>query len=789
MLQALKDEEVINFARKYYALLEKANPERQSFERTKEEKALEALARLTVGDETCAAIGFDGESILVATNNTGHNNIIVDWTVSLEIQPGAYYRCYRGRPCLEIRFGDREKISLRHPNLVYLLPFQSRQVLSSVAIILGKKVFIPHVLKSGRVESLNNDDYEICQELEFTVLPEQHRVPELPHVSVKVNLQQNIPLEDYHEIAVHTLPHAVISNTPFKELKTSIDSLHRRVEVIVEHLSFVAKAHSCPDRLLKKKAVQLAEENRFRVLINSLVWEIVEWYEQAILSKEAKADSGRGKVSQAKKEKLAEHPNLHELLKQLNEHFNSFKEFEKVVTTTSKLVNSWSKKVSKLIRKGHPPFDKVPDYIKQNIDKFIERMKKYFQDIEILEEFVRRDVDKKGRFSTVIAAALPTTQKEMIKVIDDLEQGIHAESRLLWYSRQSGNKTLEFIAISKYSCPHCGLLFYQCGQRIPGVHAKIFPKWPLSNAFGRNFLEKLFGEELYAIYQKLLVSPTKGADGKRTSKGMLVLSVIQSLGTLNTEDIKLFKLGTMHFKNDGEDYASDSEEDSLDHVDDEELADAQQGCEAEPKNDEKIIKETKEESLQEAQAKNIIGPRAIPGWTLQDVEDQGNCFYDGVIHQMQLTNHPFLKEVPEGTLPRDSLRLRIQGVEFKDQEWADDRIFDTLVKEINIILAIVDTRNPEAGFVCYYQGEDGGVITNAHGEMPLPDKPIVRLAATGNHFLSVSAHPNLARGSIHYAFHIGSLEYNASQSGSTLFRNVQKENPVYVKENEFSSKP
>lgn len=134
-----------------------------------------------------------------------------------------------------------------------------------------------------------------------------------------------------------------------------------------------------------------------------------------------------------------------------------------------------------------------------------------------------------------------------------------------------------------------------------------------------------------------------------------------------------------------------------------------------------------------------IGPRVIPGWQLQDVEDFGNCFYDAVTHQMAIVKHGFLETVPKGTLPRDSLRLRIQGPDFKDEEWAEDEQIDEFVKQFDVILAVVDTRNPGVGYVYYYLGEGGNVITHVpESGTSLPNnKPTIRLAATGNHFLSV----------------------------------------------------
>ncbi len=156
------------------------------------------------------------------------------------------------------------------------------------------------------------------------------------------------------------------------------------------------------------------------------------------------------------------------------------------------------------------------------------------------------------------------------------------------------------------------------------------------------------------------------------------------------------------------------------------------------------IEDAKKQSLAYAEKQGEVGPRSIPGWELEDVEDRGNCFYDAVALQMKKINHPFLDQIAESTLPRDTLRLRIQGAEFQDQEWADHMQIDRFVRIFDVILGVVDTRNPEAGFVYYFLNEKGEVITRMpedHATLLPQEKPMLKIAATGNHFLSVKNHP------------------------------------------------
>lgn len=150
------------------------------------------------------------------------------------------------------------------------------------------------------------------------------------------------------------------------------------------------------------------------------------------------------------------------------------------------------------------------------------------------------------------------------------------------------------------------------------------------------------------------------------------------------------------------------------------------------------------DSVSDAEEKGIVGPNEIPGWDFYNPIGDGNCFYRAVVHQMQTINHPFLKEVHETTEFHTALRKRIQGENFQDRQWAEDEEIDSLVREFDIVLAVVDTRNHNHVYTYYYLGADGEVITRTWlegEEEPLPTKPILRIAATGNHFLSVIQEP------------------------------------------------
>lgn len=161
--------------------------------------------------------------------------------------------------------------------------------------------------------------------------------------------------------------------------------------------------------------------------------------------------------------------------------------------------------------------------------------------------------------------------------------------------------------------------------------------------------------------------------------------------------------------------------------------------------DDEEFDRAKTESTKDAVESHKIGPRELPdsGWVFQDVRDHGNCFYDAVALQDGIINHQSLHDRSLGTELCDILRLRVQGEKFKDREWADQMQIDEFVREFDVILAVVDTRRPEVGFTYYFLDAENNLRTKAPtADIPLPQgKTIVKIATTGNHFLSVLEHP------------------------------------------------
>ncbi len=194
-----------------------------------------------------------------------------------------------------------------------------------------------------------------------------------------------------------------------------------------------------------------------------------------------------------------------------------------------------------------------------------------------------------------------------------------------------------------------------------------------------------------------------------------------------------------------------------------------------------------------------IGPREIGGFELEDVKDDGNCFYRAVASQLRITGRRgFLSGIPKETALHDSLRLLVQGRDFNDKEWAGSEEIFKIVRQTRSIVAIIDTRHPHLGFHCYFSNVQGNDEDTHQFLEASIDLPIIRLAFTGDHYLSVMAHPALEVGAIRRAFRTGNISSSegmlSSSASSTSLRASSSSDffriePTFRNSGESSTKP
>lgn len=128
------------------------------------------------------------------------------------------------------------------------------------------------------------------------------------------------------------------------------------------------------------------------------------------------------------------------------------------------------------------------------------------------------------------------------------------------------------------------------------------------------------------------------------------------------------------------------------------------------------------------------------GYAWQDVGGEGNCFYHALAAQLTGIGHVVMAEKPEGTEAHTFLRGRITD-DFQDGEWADHDQLVAAMERLNIIIGVFDTRHQQQPMRYHYL-TDEGTEEYAIDRAALPERPVVELAYTGNHYLSVIERPD-----------------------------------------------
>ncbi len=133
---------------------------------------------------------------------------------------------------------------------------------------------------------------------------------------------------------------------------------------------------------------------------------------------------------------------------------------------------------------------------------------------------------------------------------------------------------------------------------------------------------------------------------------------------------------------------------------------------------------------------------AIPGYKVEDVKGDGNCFYHAAAIQLERGHHPHMAEIPEGTAPHDSLRLLAQEADFNDGEWADHAEILALAERLDIAIGVMDTRDPSHELVYHFINPEtnGGDSTNDPSELP-DGMASITLLFTGNHYMVLTKDP------------------------------------------------
>lgn len=558
----IKDQELAEFTKLFYHRLADVNTKRDSFPRVQEDRRLDAIARLLVGDETCAAVSFDEATLLIATNKNSHSKDVVKFKINFLIKEDKYaVNQYQFYPVIYISLNE-------------MVP--TRVLIDNPATYYYRKRDDSFILTSASPK-----------EIDATLSPTQHLLPHFPAIPIGPHIKpaQNIPL--------HTL---VIVNRPLKQNELSLrlqfikedickkgevelegltvpipqNSLQRRAELLAQHIiKIITITHM--EKNLEELRVQQCKSNiddyRATFLMNSLTWEAIKWYPKHVESLD------RNHLSNKTVE-------IQDFIQKINQSFNNFKSINASLKNVT-LIESW---LDQLIIDIKEDKIEIPDFIKHNIEKF--KIKQYFIDLIKVEEYFKAEALKNN--SELVKAFIKQSKlfaktfaeegtmsidQSFIKIIDNHEDGVHCEIRILCYYLQQG-KIPKYIATSLLCCAHCKLVMdyfkieiidtdeNSC-HFISGTHAKAYSKWVLPSFFKDNdeYLKSFLGDSLYESFKQLKNINTEFG-GKTVSKADLALKIIENIASLDQETLSMLDPTLIKLWNDKNMFADESDDET-----------------------------------------------------------------------------------------------------------------------------------------------------------------------------------------------------------------------------------
>jgi len=486
------------------------------------------LARLLVGDETVAAVSFDGTNILIATNKDKHERQEITYTLKLNKIKNAFSSnvVVQFRPQLELFYNGEIILIVEHPNTVKYEITEDYDSDSEVPIF--------------QLKTASN--------IIFTIQSDQHLIPYLPEIRVTYTLN------------------SYLSNTKFNNIElqkeVAIDPLQRRVD----HLFAVALrlwATACihPDKSFIIKVKESPDYASWLEIFfqDSLIWEAAKtWGIKA-------GDQRNFSDSKIK--------DFRSFVADLIKDYQQFKSDNAINSVSILNFQIWANLVVDKILNG---IISAPEFFikaKYGPVALMNRIIRYFIDIERIFEIIERDAEIGGSLSALLAKEITHEDIERVhngaklpfsnipKILPpELENEVHAELRILFELMKKG--TLHPVGISKLCCPYCNLIFkatkakYSVGEDIhTGGHGKLYPTWLLSKEFSQNetFMRIFLGDDLY---ERFITFKDQSfvLQGKSYTKGDLAISIIQSLGSLAEEDLESLGVRSSIKEVTGEDY-------------------------------------------------------------------------------------------------------------------------------------------------------------------------------------------------------------------------------------------
>ena len=421
------------WTRDFYTRLILYNPGYEMFSRGVDDRRFDALARLLVGDETCAAVGFNGTNILIATNQANHEEQRIHYRIDFSL------------------IGDSDLVQgiVIQPRL--MLFYNNRLIVQ----LDGDTI-------QYQYDYIDNSYHNISPiDLNFYIDSVDHGIPLLPSINIPFSLISIIPTPSQinPEDFINLISSGYLVNGVNKDV--SIEPLARRIDkLFFMPLRLLAKIllEARTDLLQKFEASSNLVQWRESFLHDSLAWETATWYRNEEINPRC-FDDNKMTV-------------LREFITLLNDDYLKFKEENDIVIPSTIAVKIWSSTVIAKISTGEII---VPSFIANNPVLFMERALRYFEDIDKLLDFVKKDASENGDFAKILASEVigsPETSNIPAIIKDSLPEGTHAELRVLWEAIKN-TKKLKYIAISKLCCPLCNLIYKLLGPKGPSFRTRL----------------------------------------------------------------------------------------------------------------------------------------------------------------------------------------------------------------------------------------------------------------------------------------------------------------------------
>ena len=494
--------------RDFYARLMLHNPGYEVFGRGVDDRRFDALARLLVGDETCAAVGFNGRNVIIATNRAEHPEQRLTYQVNNKLS-----------------FGMSLTDGLDVTPILYLY-VGSRHICTKIGGTI-------HYEYDPRGFFVCNS----LQPIHFHIDAIDHAIPFIPDfpIGVKLKLNEAIPAPSAREFN-STPPAEKNIETLGIQREISIEPLARRVEKLFDlPLRLLAKAtlEHRADLLEKFENSPDTVTWRESFLHDSLVWQTSTWFTRAGL--DPRDFSNPAVMS------------LREFVSNLNQDYAKFKRDNDIVCPSTAAMHRWASLVVSKMKIGNL---EAPPFIAKNAQLFMDRALRVFLDIEKFFDFIRMDAAEGGDFSRVLAdeyvpierGSYPPKSNVPVIVPPDLPDGTHAEFRVLKHS----DGLLKYVATSKLSCALCNLVFKTFGaehvvsldgENHSGGHGKLYP-WVLPDEFYNNteFMTYFLSAELYEALNSIR-DEKLNLNGENYTIGQLFRLIIESVGKLEESDL------------------------------------------------------------------------------------------------------------------------------------------------------------------------------------------------------------------------------------------------------------